>query len=201
MLAVLERETAVHHADAEADLFRILDDPRPSAFARFLAAIYQFEHAVEARVARVEGVSLRFAMERTKTGRLEEDLLALGIGRGSCDAVAGRPQLPRLSTVPETLGWLYVVERNTLHHGALYRALAPRLRDTLRIAGRYLTTYRCNVYERWTDLGAYIDRATTSPDIVQEVIAAADEAFACQRLWFHDVLAPVATRMPAYGLR
>jgi len=74
----LERETREHHEDAEADLFQVLDDATRPTYHRLLARIYHFEYPLEAELVRTQQLPFRFVAARMKTGRLADDLLALG---------------------------------------------------------------------------------------------------------------------------
>src|ERR1043165_3518712 len=76
-LDLRERATSAHHAAAEADLFRILDDPTTARYRRFLTSIYHFEAEVEHQLARCDGFPAAFLACRLKTRRLAEDLLVL----------------------------------------------------------------------------------------------------------------------------
>jgi heme oxygenase len=182
VLGVLDRETASHHATAEADLFRVLDDVTIEGYHRFLERVFHFEYAVEVELAGA-GLPDRFLAPRLKTHRLADDLLALGRPRGIDPRVALSLDLPRLRDPVDALAWLYVLQRNTLHHLPLYRALAPRLRSPLKLASRYLTTHTADVYQRWHELGAVLDRAVT-PEQHEHVIVVARAAFRLQHIWY-----------------
>jgi heme oxygenase len=185
-LAALDHETGEHHARAEADLFLVLDDSSRAGYQHFLSAVFHFEHPVENQLARVEALPLRFVATRLKTGRLGADLVALGQPRkaGACDPMFARPMLPpRFRDGYDALAWMYVLQRNTLQHRALYRALAPRLRGTLQLASRYLTAHASDVYLRWHELGVYLDQVVT-PDKLHGLVATAREAFGLQHAWY-----------------
>ena len=184
MLARLERETREHHAKAEADLYRVLDEPTLDGYRRWLATIYHFEYAVEAALVHVPDLPLRFVATRLRSGALGDDLLALGTSAATMP-VLGRPAAPpRLASAPEALGWIYVIQRNTLHHAAVFRALAPRLRASLHGASRYLTAFATNVHQRWRELGAHLDHGASTPARGQLIALAAHDAFACQHRAF-----------------
>ena len=189
MLARLERDTAAHHAAAEADLFQILDEPTFARYRRFLAVVYQFEYAVEARIVCVEALPIRFVMSLLKSGVLYNDLLALGI---DASAFGRKLEPPRFRDALDALGWLYVVQRNTLHHGALYRALAPHLRSPLQTAAHYLTFHTGDVHRRWRELGALLGRAASTPERAAQLVAAADAAFERQHRWYREARTQLA---------
>ena len=197
MLARLERDTAAHHAAAEADLFTVLDEPTFARYRCFLAAVYQFEYAVEARLVCVDALPIRFVTSLLKSGALCTDLLALGIDAAVHDVFARRFDAPRFADAHDALGWLYVVQRNTLQHASLFRALAPRLRSPLQSAAHYLTFHARNVHERWHELGAVLDRAAATPEHANRIAGAADAAFIAQHRWYgvQRVVAPVTTQL------
>jgi heme oxygenase len=190
MLDRLERDTREHHAAAAADLFRVVASASPAAFARFLAATYHFEYAVEARLVRVDGLPLGFLASRLRSGRLGDDLLALGDDRDVVDVLARPLAIPELESPLDAVGWLYVVERDTLDHAALYQALAPRVGAVLRFASRYLTARAVDARARWDELGAMIDHFAANEDRAARVVAAARDAFAARHRWFAEVDAP-----------
>jgi len=184
VLAALEAATAGHHADAEADLFRVLDDATGPGYRQFLSSVFHFEYPIELQLTRIDALSLRFVSPRLKTSRLGDDLLALG-PPSVIDPIFAQPlEAPVFRDGNDALAWLYVLQRNTLHHSQLYRALAPRLRTTLQIASRYLTTHAGDVYKRWHELGAHLDRAATAPVPLAQIIEVAREAFRTQHAWY-----------------
>jgi heme oxygenase len=183
VLERLERETREHHADAEADLFRVLDDATPAMYHRLLATIDRFEYAVESELVRTQQLPFGFVAARIKTGRLAEDLLALGDDPVVAALFAIPLEPVRFRDAYDALAWMYVVERNTLHHLSLYRALVPRLRTTLRIAATYLTSHATDVHARWFELGAYLDEVVDSPDTAAAIVEVASEAFMRQHAW------------------
>jgi heme oxygenase len=183
----LEEATRADHAQADADRFRVLDDATGDGYRRFLATVYRFEYAFERALAAVDSLSCRFVAMRMKTGQLGDDLLALGFDP-AMRTILSRPVEPvRLPTAIDALGWLYVIDRNTLRHAELIRGLAPRIRCPLRSASRYLTAYGSHVYERWHELGAYLDHCVRTPAQLDLLVLAAMDAFARQRRWYAAV--------------
>jgi heme oxygenase len=198
MLERLERETVEHHGTAEEDLFRILDDPTPDGFRYFLAAAYRLEAAIVARLAAVADLPAQVLAKRAKTDVLLADLIAIGSDRTVLELLVRPLEVPTITTLPQALGWIYVLQRGTLQHHTLYRVLAPRLRSTLRLASCYLTAHARDVYERWDELGTHLDRVTLDEDSAQQVISAAHAAFACQHAWCVEARAATAVvRGPA----
>jgi heme oxygenase len=188
VLARLEHETSDLHAAAEADRFAVLDDATAAGYRRLLATIYHFEYAVEASLVNVSELPVRLLLANLRTGALGADLLALGTDLAVRDTFARDVELPIIAGVG-AFGWFYALQRNTLHHAGLHRALAPRLRSVLHVASRYLTFHANDVYERWHQLGAHLDRCAPTPGHVREIVAAARDAFVRQHRWFAATLA------------
>jgi heme oxygenase len=180
VLACLEHETRTDHATANADLFRMLDRPTPASYRRFLAAIYHFEYAFEAKLVYCSELSISFIATRLRSGLLADDLGALGIDASIFDVFADHIERPRFADAAEALGWIYAIQRNTLAHAGLHRALASRLPDTLSRASRYLTAYAATVLQRWQELGTHLEHHADAPRVVE----AAREAFAQQHRWY-----------------
>jgi len=199
MLARLERETREQHSRAEADRYRVLDTPTVAGYRRFLAAIYHFEYAFEAALVRVPDLSIHFVHRHLRSGRLCVDLFGLG---DDVDVVElfGLPMLrPSFATVGEALAWLYAIERNTLHHETLYRALVPRIRPALQTSSRYLAAFFGVVHQRWHELAAELERAAVSPEAESQMIDAAHAAFDAQRGWYFDAGCRPASRSAPTG--
>ena len=201
MLARLEHETRDLHAAAETDRFSVLDEPTLAGYRRFLATIYHFEFSVEAKLAHADELPIRFLLANLRTGLLGDDLLALGSDAAMMSIFAHPIARPRLRDGLHAFGWMYVLQRNTLQHAALYRALAPRLRGPLQLASRYLTAGANDVYSRWYQLGAHLDAAARTPERASAIVSAAREAFERQHAWYVQARRPtsveVATAQPA----
>lgn len=184
MLARLDRETGDLHAAAEADRFSVLDEPTLAGYRRFLATIYRFEYAVEAKLVSIEELPVRWLAENLRSGLLCKDLLALGDDSTVRSVHARGADRPRFRDGLHAFGWVYALQRNTLQHGDLFRALAPRLRGALQLASRYLTAGSNNIYGRWYELGARLDAAASTHERASTIVAAAREAFERQHACF-----------------
>ena len=188
-LARLEHDTRDLHARAEADRFCVLDNATLAGYRWWLATVYHYEYAVEARLVYAD-LPLRFLADNLRSGLLGDDLHALGIDRAAMRVFAQHIERPAFRDDADALGALYVLQRNSLFDAALYRALAPRLRHVLQIASRYLTAHANSVYERWHQLGAHLDAATTTPERAAAIVEAARDAFERQHAWFVQARKP-----------
>jgi heme oxygenase len=181
MMIRLALETKSHHAAADADRLALLEDATPERYRTFLKSVYCFETRYESALVRAPDVDPRLIRARSKAHHLRDDLYALGVHED--DLAAMQPVIPPFRSEAEALGWVYVVERNTLLHGLLRRALWRAMPTTIDRAGSYLGAYGNAPGSHYRDLGADLDGAARRA-IPSQMIEAANAAFACQRLWF-----------------
>lgn len=188
MLARLDVETRVEHRDADSTwLDLMVSDVTRARYIEQLIAVYGFEAPVEAALALTPRVGMVLPLrDRTRSGLIVQDLLALGLGPSR---IARLPQC--LSIVPfhdpaEALGWLYVVERATLLHDPIRRHLEHRMPHVTAV--HYLSAYDGVVGLRWQGLGRALDHVAKTPEVADQIVEAAKAGFACHRDWFHGVL-------------
>jgi heme oxygenase len=179
MLVRLGLETAVHHGPADEDRLAALDIKSVADYRAFLIRVYGFESALEAAVTRVRGIDQ--ALCRGRTSRLRRDLIALGV---KAEDVARVPKAAlQIRTVPEAIGWLFVLERQALLAGQLQRQLLRVLGDAIKSATLYLAACgdcpgaRLRVFGEAA--GYY---AQSYPP--RMIVAGAQEAFRAQRQWY-----------------
>jgi heme oxygenase len=193
MLARLKRETFVHHASADGDRLSLLTTDGPG-YVWHVSRIFGFESPFEAAFATTPQIAdVLEVRARTKIRLLKADLGGLG--------VLATSDLPRFRITPfrdigEALGWLYVVERNSLLHGVIHRHLSQRIPEQLRDGGSYVSFYEHAAHARWRDLGIAIDRAASTAQISDRIVASANEAFRAQRHWYDAV--PPRSEATAY---
>jgi heme oxygenase len=188
MIARLNDETRIHHSEADADfdiLFR--DDAASTHYQYFLMRAYGFEAPLEGALAVTPNLGLMLDLrERRKMTYLAQDLLALGVRPTE---LAGLPQclaIPPFRGAAEALGWMYVVERQTLAHSVIRRHLLTKLAREMRYASAYLQCYSGVVGARWREFGSRLDDLAHAPAIADRVVDAANEAFRCQRRWMQQ---------------
>jgi heme oxygenase len=188
MLARLNRETHRQQITADADRLSLLMTPvTVESYGSFLRRVYGFEAPVEAALVMTPDLA-QVVDVRGRVGLrlLRSDMTALGIVD---------PRLtPRCSTisafrgVPEALGWMYVIDRNTLLNGQLQRHLQTQLPAQLEHAGSYLMSFERSATTRWRELGNALDRFAKSPAHAERIANAAKAAFRYQRFWYEDRL-------------
>jgi len=188
MLTELAAATRHHHAAADADRLQILEKPTLERYRAFLAQIYRFEAPIEAALIATEETGRL----HLKTRRLAADLEAVGLAPGE----VGPPRRLRFSGRAEALGWMWVLHRNTLLHGLIYRVLQTKLPETMLVAGSYLSVFEGRAGALMRELGAEIDLAAREPATASRILHAASEAFRHQRQWYAcDQLAPRPARL------
>lgn len=100
---------------------------------------------------------IRELARATRAGLIAQDLLSLGLDPKQ---VASVPQCMAITTfrsVPEALGWTYVVERTTLLQANIRRHLLAK-QPELAHAFAYLSTFDGRLGEHWRVFGRLLDR-------------------------------------------
>lgn len=194
MIARLQEEARLHHSDADADRLAPLAMPTSVAgYVSYLARILGFEEPVEAALASVPELALLIDTPQcNRASWLVRDLQALGVEAKRIAALPRCPPdtLPPIATVPDALGWLYVVERNATLHGVVRRHLARRMPGQMAAASRYLSRTELAAGDRLRALGAALDEIARSALAGERIVAAADSAFRLQRRWIRHLPMP-----------
>lgn len=183
MLVRLALDTRAHHATADGDRLALLERATAARYRAFLATVYGFEARFEEVFASAPNIDAALVAARAKRDLLAADLEGLGIADPA--SLPACIAIPRFRTPAQAMGWLYVVERNTLLHGLLRRHLAMVIPDEMARASRYLGAYGDTPGARHRDLGFALDvLGSRGPTIPSQLVAAANDAFRCQRIWF-----------------
>jgi heme oxygenase len=184
MLVRLEIETHVHTPSADADRLVLFDDSSVPAYRQFLSRVYGFEAPVEEALARTNGLDPQIATLHAFTQLLHADLRVLGLTDPQIGRLA-RCAVPELKSPAPALGWLYVLERNTLLHGLIRRHVARRIPKEMASAVSYLSMYEGKPGTRCRTLGTVLDSfARHTAFVPGQIVSAAHEAFRTQRHWF-----------------
>jgi heme oxygenase len=123
-------------------------------------------------------------LDRTRSGLLAQDLLALGVTPGRLTA------LPQARITPfddpiEALGWKYVAERPSQLHSAIKRNVVQRAPTTAN-ALAYLSASDGIAAARWQSLGMFLDEIAIRPLAADRLISAAKAAFMVMGAWFRE---------------
>lgn len=125
----------------------------------FLVRLYGFHATIEAGLGAfrpLASVVPDAALRNHKAALIAHDLVALGLERREL------VQLPRMTlgaplTLPDALGWTYVVESATVSGKLLARRLARQLPEEIQRASAYLGCYGDEAPTRWRELGEALD--------------------------------------------
>lgn len=186
LLARLNIDTQPHHADADLDVEQLVFRPDVTRgdYASYLSRIYGFVAPLEAALASVPGLSdIIDVRPRAKAMYVLHDLLALGV---SMAEIAELPQclsIPAFRGPAAALGWMYVVERPMLSSAVLHNHLQTSLGGEIADASSYVTCYAGQVGAMWRELGLALDNIADAGAIADRIVAAANDAFACQHRW------------------
>lgn len=195
LFAQLREATAAVREDRELFAGRVswLD------YRMYLARMYGFHTAIERALASVRQLAAVIpdaALRNHKAALLAADLVALGVERHDLLLVPRMPFAGAL-TLPDALGWTYVVESWTLGGKQLARHLARQLPAEISGASAYLGCYGDEVPERWRQLGAALDSFEHAERDGDRVITTAREGFLQLRSWVQPVLQPRPSRIHA----
>jgi heme oxygenase len=122
-------------------------------------------------------------VDRLKTPRLERDLIALG---GTADELAKNPhceELPRLATILQALGCLYVTEGATLGGRTITRHLKASLGLTPETGGAFFAGYGEETGPRWQAFGAMLSAVAKQRSGEDEIVENANRTFETMERW------------------
>jgi len=156
----LGQQTQQFHASADGDRLAILEKPTPERYRTYLARIYGFEAPIERACIATDEVPRGLLRTHLKAARLRTDLDALGLDELELELAPLAP--PRFAGAPEALAWMWVLHRNTLLHGLVYRYLHAKLREPLRPAGSYLCAFEGRAGALMHELSAALEREVTA---------------------------------------
>ncbi len=118
-------------------------------YRSYLTRMYGFVLPVERSIQRTPDIGSYIDVRRCqKHELLRRDLTALRMTSQQIDAIALCP-VPWFDTPEEALGWAYLIERNILHHGELFRRLASTNPGDAAFAASYLKCHDGVVGEMW----------------------------------------------------
>lgn len=181
MWSALDAATRDYHAGVDVPWRALLrTEPTAYDYQSLLVQAYGFEAPVEAALALTPRLGVMIDLRaRARSSWIIQDLLALGLRPAKLARLPQCTQVLPFRDPAEALGWLYVVERSTMHH----RSLADRIAATLPAAPRtYLTADGFD--HRRSDVAVALEQITADAAEGERVIAAAREAFEVQREWF-----------------
>lgn len=180
------------HSDlraATSHLHRRLDARLPfsttdiAVYRRMMQAYYGFYLPIEELLTAPASAIPDMEWEgRLKTAALRTDLLALGLTVQQIDALPVCRRLPVVTTQPQALGALYVLEGATLGGQALRAIIKKKLDIDSVNGGGFMDVYGAETRAAWQRFIACLSRVQTPEDIAQAV-AVAQQTFICFEEW------------------
>ena len=125
--------------------------------------------------------------ERRKVSLLETDLLALGRDACEIDRIPRATGLPETVSMPAALGWLYVLEGQTLGGRLILRQAQRALSVDESRGARFLAGYGDRTGAMWREFLHVLADELRSPAAIDEAIAGAHACFALFERWLTDV--------------
>lgn len=152
-----------------------------SGYTAVLAALVGLYRPLEAGIAGIGAESLGGG---PRTALLEDDLVYLGMTPQTVKALPACPTLPRLTTLADAAGCVYVLEGATLGGQVLSRHLARHLGIAPDRGGRFLHGHGAETGPRWRAFVGRLDLVGRRPDVpAARVVAAAVGTFAAFEAW------------------
>ncbi len=183
MLSRLETETREHHADVDSHWLDLMaSGVTRDVYRDVLARIYGFEAPVESAMSRTPHLVIGDRRERTRSGLIAQDLLALGMSPGKVAALPLCPAIVTFADPVEALSWKYVIDRPTQLHGAIKRNVVARIADSAN-ACSYLSACDGIAAARWQQFGLLLDDVAKRPATADRMVSAAQRAFVAIKQW------------------
>ena len=184
ILKHLRSETSERHTVLEHRL--PLVDPRLSrdGYQSILEGFFGYYAPLEVQLSGASvwaELAFDFAARR-KVPELEKDLLVLGRTAEELTRLPKCAKLPKLETIPQVLGCLYVIEGSTLGGQIITRHLQANLGITPETGGAFFAGYGAETGARWQAFGAMITEAARFGG-ADEIVASANRTFETLELW------------------
>jgi heme oxygenase len=179
----LNLETREYHAVAD-EAWNVLRQQRVRRrdYIDQLVVTFGFESSVESALAYTPGlrsvIDLRL---RARAGLIAQDLIAFGF---TAQEIATLPQYGHATpfwSVVDGLGWMYVMERATLHFDALRRWLVRTLGPATPMA--YLRGYEGEASAHWHRYGQVLEQVCTDEESLEQLVTAARGGFQALADW------------------
>lgn len=154
-----------------------------------LVRMYGFEAPLEGACAYTPQLARSEHRHLRRAGLIAQDLLALGLAPAQLAAIPQCNSITPFKNVPEALGWLYVVERSTLHHAQARRHLQQRI-PRFELASHYLAMFD-GAPDHWQRFGETLERVADRREVAEQVVDAAHAGFECMHQWFQTATPPL----------
>lgn len=176
----LDAETRDLHADVDRHWLDLMaSGVTRETYRAHLARVYGFEAPLESALAYTKQLVIRDRLDRSRSGLIAQDLLALGMSPHKLAALPQCIDVGPFEDATEALGWKYVVERPIQLHSAIKRNVVSRVGEMAN-AMSYLSAYDGIAPARWHQLGLLLDSLRAE----DKLVAAARNAFTAMAGWF-----------------
>lgn len=180
-LRLLDAETRDLHADVDRHWLDLMaSGVTRETYRAHLERVYGFEAPLEGALAYTKQLVIRDRLDRSRSGLIAQDLIALGMSPHKLAALPQCNDVGPFDSVAEALGWKYVIERPIQLHSAIKRNVVSRISEMAN-ATSYLSAYDGIAPARWHQLGLLLD----SLDAGDKLVAAARTAFVAMADWFN----------------
>jgi heme oxygenase len=174
--------------EADSELDGVMSTGSAADYRRYLSRMFGFVRPLELALERTPGLERVIELRRFRKHRLiKQDLDALGMKPADIDALPQCTTVPWFETVPDALGWAFIVERQTRGFPSMYRFLATTIPGEIAFAAAYLKCYP-SFAAMWDELGDAIDASQDASVGVRggmRVIDAAKAGFRHYRRFRH----------------
>lgn len=185
MLTRLDVETRELHAGVDSYwLDMMASGVTREHYRAQLVRAYGFEAPLESALVTTPHLVLADRLDRTRSGLLAQDLIALGITPARLTALP-QCRIASFDDPVEALGWKYVAERSTQLHAAIKRNIVQRVAHSAN-ALAYLSAFDGIAAARWRSLGVLLDEIAARPLLGERLIGAAKAAFGSMGTWFRE---------------
>jgi heme oxygenase len=186
LLARLNEETQIHHADADSDVDRYLFCANVTAdeYRTYLQRVYGYLVPLEAALATAPELDTLIDIRgRAKSALVAHDLLALGMTMTEVNALPQCVRVPTFRGPAAALGWMYVVERPMLASAVIRGHLSAYLPAEMATASAYFLAYAGQVGAMWRELGLVMEQVAQTASIADRIVVAAHDAFRTLQRW------------------
>jgi heme oxygenase len=185
ILQRLKCETRAQHKRLELGLDLLNDHVTGQRYDALLQGFYGFYAPLENRLLhRPEWHTLRFdAFSRRKMPLLQRDFENRGFSPEQIGALPVCSTLPDVSTFPQVLGCLYVLEGSTLGGQILARHFAQILDINAEHGAAFFCSYGEHVGAMWRCFGEMLTAQAISHTIENQIIDAARDTFETLEAW------------------
>ncbi len=178
----LRSETKHNHLALEKAMIPGLKQATtPEAYAKILNVFYGYFKAIETLLdAQLDEKIIPAYRERRKSHVILEDLKAMNLN-GSLPPVA--TDLPKISTLYEALGAMYVLEGSTLGGQVITKMLKQNLNVNDTTYLNFFSGYGEETQKMWGSFMATLNKYAEDESKHDEIITAAIETFAKFQTW------------------